>query len=118
VQSLVENFIQDAAKYGRNFENEFIQIYFVSGFDDVNVVGMCYYSSNRISIKKSFWDQATKSTRHQVLYHELGHCWLKQQHRERSIMNKYIIPDIAFDIYYEDFLVEMFTYSPFFLPSQ
>lgn len=53
-----------------------------------NVTGQCYYNStepNRLVIDIVFWKQATDLRKEFVVFHELGHCFLKRSHLETTL---------------------------------
>lgn len=105
----------EAVQYVKSFENDLghpIEKQPIRLEDIVpqNYAGICRRSGNdwEIVIDKPYWDRAGFFARHQVLYHELGHCYLKRGHRNdrlkdghpASIMNEYTLNPW----YYEDHL--------------
>lgn len=57
----------------------------IQEIDEKGVAGICHYSSahpNRITIDKTFWDNASEFMKEMVVFHELGHCVLGRGHRE------------------------------------
>jgi hypothetical protein len=49
-------------------------------------VGQCTSAFIRvIKIKRSWWNSVNIYARHQVFFHEMGHCELNQQHRDEEI---------------------------------
>ena len=85
------------ALFFRNFEHEALERNIEINLDELNltaeiqeiheehVAGTCKYSShttNHITIDLSFWNSADRLTREMVVFHELGHCVLGQDHRE------------------------------------
>jgi len=85
-------------------------------------VGTCFRSSERtwIVILPSYWDKASELDRLQLMYHELGHCALDQDHREviapsyrkdnrSSIMHTQMLSSEVFDTNYSGLIRELFT---------
>lgn len=58
----------------------------VATIDAINsrgVVGICNHNSNapnKIVIDKIFWQRASLAKREMIVFHELGHCYLKLNH--------------------------------------
>lgn len=61
--------------------------------DNPDSIGVCFYTGNyepiEVLINERTWSQMTEECQDQLIYHELGHCLLKQDHRDDyiSIMN-------------------------------
>jgi len=78
-----------------------------------NTIGVCFLGgiTPTINIKPDFWEYASESEREALIFHELGHCILKQAHRKdrMSIMK----PELIYDFYsHEDYyLKELFLYG-------
>lgn len=83
--------------YYTTFENEAALRGITINLDDYNLIsrieeieedgiaGTCQFNSqhsNRITIDKSFWDNANRDLREMVVFHELGHCVLYRSHNE------------------------------------
>lgn len=57
----------------------------LDGIDEEHVAGVCQYnfrSENHIIIDSEFWENASTLFREMIIFHELGHCSLGQDHRE------------------------------------
>ena len=53
--------------------------------DNPNVIGLCttYTDGKRaIEVKRSFWDNASVTSRAVLIDHELGHCRLNREHKD------------------------------------
>jgi hypothetical protein len=53
-----------------------------------NVTGQCYSQDdepNRLVIDQTFWEQATDIRREFVVFHELGHCYLRRSHLDITL---------------------------------
>jgi hypothetical protein len=61
----------------------------VNNYVSSKFVALCYMDDNFIEIKKAAWDRSTDLIKEQTIFHELGHCLLRQQHDEQylNIMN-------------------------------
>lgn len=46
-----------------------------------------------------------------VVYHELGHCVLKQEHRKNSLMNWVMYQESVYEQRWEGFVTELFQWS-------
>lgn len=60
---------------------------FLEDITSLNVTGQCYYNTdepNRLVIDSEFWIRASDLKREFVVFHELGHCFLKRSHLERT----------------------------------
>jgi hypothetical protein len=58
--------------------------------DDSNVAGRCQYGSHvnpHIIIDSEFWAQASEYGKEMIVFHELGHCYLKRDHLEDEMDN-------------------------------
>jgi hypothetical protein len=47
----------------------------------------------RMRISEEHWEYFTESEREQIVYHELGHCFLHLAHQRAGIMQANIMPD-------------------------
>jgi hypothetical protein len=61
-----------------------------------SVIGYCI-SPIRLMIKTSFWNRSSATERLTLMYHELGHCALGQDHYDKApdIMNTYLLDDVT-----------------------
>ena len=86
------SFEQAAANFGFNVD---LSTSGISGkiisINDGNIAGTCSYSSNfshrDIEIDKSFWDRASHLYREYIIFHELGHCYLRRDHKEGCLQS-------------------------------
>lgn len=56
----------------------------------VNMLGLCSYDSikpHEVIIDQAFWERAGSSRKEMIIFHELGHCYLKLEHRDESHPN-------------------------------
>lgn len=64
----------------------------ISDIDQDRIAGTCSYSRNSSSreviIDKEFWDKSSLLLREYIVFHELGHCVLHQDHREACLTNQ------------------------------
>ncbi|MEM1122962.1 MAG: hypothetical protein AAGJ18_21135 [Bacteroidota bacterium] len=50
-------------------------------------VGLCNHrldQPNHVIIDKRFWDKASNSAKEMIIFHELGHCYLKRGHTDEK----------------------------------
>lgn len=50
-----------------------------TNWDGSGFVGFCY-GNGLVKIKKEYWDLASYEERYWLMFHELGHCYLKREH--------------------------------------
>jgi len=64
----------------------------ISGINDGNVAGTCSYGGRTnerdILIDADFWNRSSHLYREYIVFHELGHCVLGQDHREACFANR------------------------------
>jgi hypothetical protein len=79
-------------------------------------VGSCNWQTQEIKILKSFWDKSDYYTRKQLIFHELGHCFLDLVHRSEtqngiplSIMYPSVFPSSYFQQYEQDYIFGLFA---------
>ena len=78
-------FEQEAAKRGVVVDLSQIEGQIVDLNHGHGVAGKCRYnpqSPNQVLIDKSFWDEANVYLKEQVVFHELGHCYLHKTHND------------------------------------
>jgi len=93
-----------------NFSND---IFFPS---NPRSIGVCFSTGGRgieILIKESYWRTLSSVCRRQLIYHEMGHCMLNQDHRDGypSVMNSSNGYCELYDNHENMFLEEFFTRS-------
>ena len=67
------------------------------GYDEsINGTGVCFYQADLIIIDRGFWEyyRDNDEIRKAILFHELGHCDLKQGHGHNDIMNMTWMDDV------------------------
>ena len=124
----VWRFFQYADNYNRKIDSVDLSITFVEDLKVTSsgqeIVGSCKKfldDSRMISIKKPNWNVLTDSNKEILMFHELGHCLLNQQHRNqtifmdgltipKSIMNAYLLGNY-YEGYKQYYLEELFTYK-------
>lgn len=64
----------------------------ISDLDDNNVAGTCSYGGRTnqrdVLIDSDFWKRSSPLYREYIVFHELGHCVLGQEHREACFSNR------------------------------
>lgn len=83
----------------------------------MTILAKCYYNGYygdgipRIIIDPIEWEKSSSLRKRILMFHELAHCILKQQHRDDrpSIMNTLIVKDEAFKKKSDYYLDELFN---------
>lgn len=106
---LMEQFVIDAATYGRTIEyKEELDVQL--DVLEYPTIGYCLLG-HMVRIDRDYWE-AYPANRKVLLYHELGHCVLGRWHRDdvSSIMNSQLINGQYVNANLDYFLEELFTY--------
>ncbi len=83
-----EIFVQEAAK--RGITVDYIDARIEGHIQDIpspNVQGQCFYNEkkpNKVIVDLVYWSAADENTRQFIIFHELGHCFLKRDHLDTS----------------------------------
>lgn len=126
-------FLQDAANHNTVVNRYAIESLTISFLDKVvmentRYLGVCYKNTPNttsvlaVYLDKDFWDVAPPAQREALVYHELGHCLLGEDHRDESaadgtfasVMHAALISGA---MYYksperhEAYLVELFSHA-------
>ena len=59
----------------------------IEGIDEEHVAGQCSYSPfnpGDVTVDDAFWNRSNLNFREFIVFHELGHCYLRRGHREDS----------------------------------
>lgn len=120
----VHKFEDYSTEYGRiDVSNLVIQFHDTTWFSPTTV-GVCQSGGMvpTIFIDPVFWEEVPEEIREALVFHELGHCILHQQHRSdrKSIMSPYVITDFWHNTDYymqELFLFGKSGYEPHMLPQ-
>ena len=79
-----ESFVEEGAKRGIEVDFEALHVEgFIQSTNEENVVGQCSHTEeapNAVIIDPVLWRIASESKKEQVIFHELGHCYLKRSH--------------------------------------
>jgi len=62
----------------------------INSIQEGGVAGTCTYGTHRpndIVIDQQFWNRSSAFGREEVVFHELGHCYLMRGHTEETHMN-------------------------------
>lgn len=83
-----------------------------------NMMGKCYKSKrqNTITLSPLYWTVLSPLDQQQLMWHELGHCWLGRGHDNStlpdgspaSIMNTYHFAQDLYWMHYEHYVNELF----------
>lgn len=88
------------------------------GFEK-NVIGYCMSDdinpTGNIVLNSVTWPNLTDTEKHNLVYHELGHCILLRDHNDalypdgcyRSIMNTYLISDFCYFLHKDELINEL-----------
>lgn len=49
-----------------------------------SIVGICDNNKTRVFIDKDFWDRSSDLSKELIIFHELGHCYLKLPHKTNT----------------------------------
>tara|TARA_Y100000385_G_C13090016_1_gene638257 strand:+ start:1547 stop:2020 length:474 start_codon:yes stop_codon:yes gene_type:complete len=79
-----ERFAEEGSLRGIEVNYESYEVEgFIQSIGEGNVVGQCSHteeSPNAVIIDPLLWQRASESKREQVIFHELGHCYLQRGH--------------------------------------
>jgi len=122
LQPYVKEFIKYANLYWKDcWENREIHIELgdiQNIYPDVStrVIGICNMLSKRIIIDIDFFNYANEYEREEVIFHELGHCYLDRPHiktrisnRPTSIMYPTLLDYRSYKQYRQNYIYELFT---------
>lgn len=88
----VRTFVDEAASRGIQIDIESYQLVGeIVPISEGSVAGRCTYGSHiapEIIIDEAFWNASSTAYREYVVFHELGHCILEQDHREGCLENR------------------------------
>lgn len=109
----VESFMLEAEQRGKEIEEKELEISFAEKLAGTQAVGECYTAAGvpTIRILISFWEYASEAKRENLIYHELGHCWLNRAHVDPpavSIMSHTIINPGYYVAHRAELLNELF----------
>lgn len=118
-ETYITSFKRDSVAYGNGVQIDDLIIRFEDipqEKEGVFTLGTCTYAWNQnpvIRIDPGHWEWLSDNGRLMLVYHELGHCVLKQGHREGfvSIMNPLLPPSFMFEQNREEMLRELFTFK-------
>ena len=86
-----ERFALEGAKRGVIVDYEALHVEgFVQTIGEQNVVGQCSHTEeapNAVIVDPILWQNASESKREQVIFHELGHCYLQRSHDDTKDAN-------------------------------
>ncbi len=109
---IYSKWLADAARYETELTLDGLTISMSApGLMAANTVGTCG-PNRRIIISREWWDyHPYGGDREALVYHELGHCTLGQDHRPNSIMQPYGLSGYTYRNDEEDYLAEIFSYG-------
>lgn len=89
----VRKFEEESARFGKPVKVEDLVIRF--GALDAGLTGLCrrrFAATPAIILEEQSWLDSTELTRESLMFHELGHCVLNEEHRREMIPS--ILPDV------------------------
>jgi len=108
----VDAFVQAGASVGRPISIEDLVVVFSPKVAN-DKPGICHRGAGAtptVIIDRKRWDDASKTQRELLIFHELGHCILERDHVDhRSIMQPFLMRDVEYKhdkLYY---INELFT---------
>lgn len=109
----VQNFDTASAVYGIEPVTGKIRISFETlPAAETNEAGYCHHSNGLsetyIGIDSNQWIQMTESEKMTLIFHELGHCVLHEDHRTHSIMAPSILPGSEYLEHRAEYNAELF----------
>jgi hypothetical protein len=118
-EGYVASFEQKAASVGSNVAVDDVIIKF-GAVKNKRESGLCLISGDqtpRITINKANWDKMDEPEREALIFHELGHCVLRREHREsytdqgipESLMNPYTIEGRVYTYNESYYVKELFS---------
>jgi len=86
LQEYFDRFQEEAAIRGIevNYDSAGISGY-LGSIPDQGVIGQCVRSNGAVTVDKQFWIGFDDLTREFVIFHELGHCFLKRDHCDKIL---------------------------------
>jgi hypothetical protein len=105
---LYSQFLMDASRFKREIDPSGLVVQF--GETAVRTDGQCT-SPKTVTINRAYWDKFNKWGKELLLYHELGHCLLGQDHRPGSLMAEPAPSSTNYAFKREEYLTEFFSYS-------
>jgi hypothetical protein len=87
-ESYLNSFLEEGIIRGYDYTNKTINFYFadIKG-PDTNTVGLCYSGNKEIFIDREYWNNAREKDKERLIFHELGHCFLKRNHKNEKNIN-------------------------------
>lgn len=107
LHDFLREYAADSARFGIHFDVD--DYHYIFTDLEGTVVGLCFPGTRDIQIDHDFWERSSDCKRTTVLYHELGHCHLRQDHRDQSLMQSYVPLD--FCERREEYVAELFTHG-------
>ena len=104
---LYAEFLADAAHYGRELDLWDLRIEFAEM--PLDIAGRCR-PNKTVEINPEVWAFYDRWDREILIYHELGHCLLGQDHRPDSIMSQNL-RTTWYAWHREEYKAELFTYK-------
>ena len=81
----LSSFLEEGLSRGYDFTNSNINFYFAD-IEYNDAVGLCYHNE-KIVIDREYWNNTGEGNKERLIFHELGHCFLKRNHRNEKNIN-------------------------------
>jgi hypothetical protein len=81
----LNSFLEEGLLRGYNLTNNNINFY-LADIDVNDAVGLCY-QNEKIVIDRDYWNNAREESKEHLIFHELGHCFLKRNHKNEKNIN-------------------------------
>lgn len=106
-ENYVDRFEQAASSYGQPVQVDDLVIKF-GDISNPAQIAVCRISGSEtptITLRKNVWDRFTDKDREALLFHEMGHCVFRRDHREGevpgtslpvSLMNPFVLKDYQY----------------------
>jgi hypothetical protein len=80
------SFLNEGILRGYDFTHNNINFY-LADIEYKDAVGLCYYQNEKIVIDREYWNNAREENKERLIFHELGHCYLKRSHKNEKNLN-------------------------------
>jgi hypothetical protein len=117
----VTRFVSLSQKTNRPMNSANVGIQFDDNMDS-QTLGICSYGSMEIRINSKLWKKLSPSSKEMLIFHELGHCILKRDHIEKSVLSSdardtlqislmasRVLRSIIYERNYETYISELFN---------
>jgi hypothetical protein len=121
VEPIVKEFIKDSGGKITGITDLVVEFATVKKIDDKDIIGLCFTTESppRIALDLNWFISQNDYGKKALLYHELGHCILRQSHRngilankcKTSIMSEYVVGNKCLEDNYKYYIDELFSHA-------